>query len=92
MDSQAPLASSRSKTSRWNLAASIATGFLRSDLKRRGLSPATAAKRLKDARQFFRYAVRKKLVASNPFEEMIKPAAPRSHAHARRLGGDRCRC
>ena len=42
--------------------------------KGRGLSPATAAKRLKDARQFFRYAVRKKLIADNPFEAMKIPS------------------
>jgi integrase len=46
----------------------------KSEPKGRGLSPATAAKRLKDARQFFRYAVRKKLITDNPFEELKVPS------------------
>lgn len=34
----------------------------------RGLSRVTVAKRVKDAKQFFAYAVRKKLVTENPFD------------------------
>ncbi len=36
----------------------------------RGLSAPTASKKFKDARQFFRYAMKKKLISDNPFEEM----------------------
>jgi len=39
----------------------------------RGLSAPTASKKFKDARQFFRYAVKKKLITDNPFEEMKVP-------------------
>lgn len=39
----------------------------------RGLAPATASKRMKDARQFFRYAVKKKLIDDNPFEDVRIP-------------------
>ncbi|PHQ35606.1 tyrosine-type recombinase/integrase [Rhodopirellula bahusiensis] len=41
--------------------------------KGRGLSAATASKKLKDARQFFRYAVKKKLIDENPFEDLRIP-------------------
>jgi integrase len=40
----------------------------------RGLSRVTVAKRLKDARQFFAYAVRKALVPSNPFDGIRIPS------------------
>ena len=46
--------------------------------KGRGLSAATAAKRLKDARQFFRYATRKKLITDNPFEGLKVPSQENS--------------
>lgn len=41
--------------------------------KGRGLSPATASKKLKDARQFFDFARRKQYVAFNPFEGVRLP-------------------
>jgi integrase len=39
----------------------------------RSLSAATASKKLKDARQFFRYAVKKKLVEDNPVDDLRIP-------------------
>jgi integrase len=39
----------------------------------RGLAPATASKKLKDARQFFRFAQRKQYISTNPFDGIRLP-------------------
>ncbi len=47
-----------------------------------GLSPATVGREVKRARQFFRVAVRRKLISANPFTEVTAPAqvnTSRSH-------------
>jgi integrase len=43
-------------------------------LKSQGYAPATVSRTIKHARQFFRAAMRKKLVASNPFLELKIPS------------------
>jgi len=53
-----------------------------------GLAPATIGREVKRARQFFRVAVRRKLIAENPFTEVAAPAqvnTSRSHFVTRKV-------
>ena len=53
-----------------------------------GLSPATVGREVKRARQFFRVAVRRKLISENPFTEVAAPAqvnTSRSHFVTRQV-------
>ena len=46
----------------------------RDQMLQNGLAPATVGREIKRARQFFRVAVRRKLIAENPFTEVNAPA------------------